>query len=38
MRYGGRTPEEVHAGREVAIGHVGRLVLFDGRLRWWRFS
>ncbi len=36
--YGGRTPEEVYAGREAAAGHLERLVLFDNRLRWWCFS
>ncbi len=36
--FGGRTPDEVHAGRAAGRSHGGRLLLFDGRLRWWRFS
>jgi transposase InsO family protein len=36
--YEGRTPDEVHAGRAACAGHFGRLVLFEGRFHWWRFS
>ena len=36
--FGGRTPDEVHAGRDACTGHLGELVLFDGRMHWWRFS
>ena len=30
--FGGRTPDELHAGRDACAGHFGRLALFDERL------
>lgn len=36
--YDGRTPDEVHSGRPPKMGCTERIVLFDGRLRWWRFT
>lgn len=36
--FGGRTPDEVHAGSDACAGHFGRLALFDGRFMWWRLS
>jgi transposase InsO family protein len=36
--YGGRTPNEVHAGRKPATGCTERIAFFDGRLLWWRFT
>lgn len=36
--HGGRTPDEVHTGRPLQAGHLGRISFFEGRLAWWRFT
>jgi transposase InsO family protein len=36
--YRGRTPDEVHAGRDPTTGCTERIAFFDGRLLWWRFT